>query len=498
MWLITGLTIWRILYLWVVPLDLIADEAYYWDWSRQLDIGYYSKPPMIAWVNFVSRSLLWHDAFCVRLPAPLLNAAAMSVVYVLAKTMYDSRVALWALLFMAASPGAVLLNLVMTIDAPLVLFWSVGLYAGWRALNAEGCDWRWWCLSGVAGGLGLLTKQMMLAYLGGLFLVAWIVPDWRRHLRTPGPYVMLVIAIVVFSPVIFWNAQNDWITAEHTTHHFHASKRPWYNGFSTFGEYVGGQFGVVSPITGILGLLVILQAAKFAKRSRDPRAVFLLVLGPLGLLGIALLSFRQRINANWPAVFHVASVLLLAAWAGGGLRFNERFAGLRAWRIPALGLGDGLAVILYLLPFVWILLGLDGGKLDPARRLRGWEKFGATLSEIKAEFPQPENTVVVAFNRKHTAELAYYMLERPTTYEWRADPNSIRNQYTLWGGPVDRIGADAMLVVPYDRKPPPEIVKHFRAIHKVAELHIRAGGDGQHHVTIYRGEHILSWPTRDK
>ncbi len=55
-----------------------------------------------------------------------------------------------------------------------------------------------------------------------------------------------------------------------------------------------------------------------------------------------------------------------------------------------------------------------------------------------------------------------------------------------------------MLVVPYDRKPPPEIVKHFRAIHKVAELHIRAGGDGQHHVTIYRGEHILSWPTRDK
>ena len=32
------------------PLNLYADEAQYWRWGDTLDWGYYSKPPMIAWV----------------------------------------------------------------------------------------------------------------------------------------------------------------------------------------------------------------------------------------------------------------------------------------------------------------------------------------------------------------------------------------------------------------------------------------------------------------
>ena len=44
----------RVVYLFTAPLDLVADEAYYWDWSRQLDWGYFSKPPLIAWIIALS------------------------------------------------------------------------------------------------------------------------------------------------------------------------------------------------------------------------------------------------------------------------------------------------------------------------------------------------------------------------------------------------------------------------------------------------------------
>lgn len=496
--LILTLTVVRIVYLWIVPLDLIADEAYYWDWSRHVDIGYYSKPPMIAWVNYVSRSLLWHDAFCVRLPAPLFNAAAMGLLYLLGQAMFSHRVALWALVLLAASPGAVALNLVMTIDAPLVLFWTLGLLAAWKALQAEGVAWRWWFLAGIAGGLGLLTKQMMLAYLGGLFLLMGMVPEWRRHLRTPAPYLMLVVALIVFSPVVYWNYQNGWITLEHTGHHFHANRKPWYHGLSTCFEYVGGQIGVVSPITAVLALAVCWQVFRRLRPKREPRELFLFLLGPLGLVGIAFLSFRQRINANWPAVFHIGTILLLAAWAGGALQLGPRVDRWRKALVPAVGLGLVMALGLYALPFAYNLAGLDGGAADPAKRLRGWASLGAELSNVVEELPRPDDTVIVAFNRKHTAELAYYMRSQPRTYEWRANPDSIRNQYTIWGGPVDRIGADALLVLPRDKEPPDEIRPHFRAIRKLVELRVPNGSDGFHHVTLYHGQEILSWPQRTK
>ena len=56
-WLIGGLLLFRLVYAAWLPLDLVHDEAYYWDWSRQLDFGYYSKPPMVAWLIRLATSV---------------------------------------------------------------------------------------------------------------------------------------------------------------------------------------------------------------------------------------------------------------------------------------------------------------------------------------------------------------------------------------------------------------------------------------------------------
>ncbi|MBM1001949.1 MAG: glycosyltransferase family 39 protein [Desulfofustis sp. PB-SRB1] len=90
---IAVLTLWRILFIILAPLDLAPDEAYYWDWSRIPDWGYFSKPPMVAWLNLISGSLLGSSVLAVRLPAALLTSVGLIGLFLVAQQMYDSRTA---------------------------------------------------------------------------------------------------------------------------------------------------------------------------------------------------------------------------------------------------------------------------------------------------------------------------------------------------------------------------------------------------------------------
>ena len=79
MWIVV-LTAARIIYLQYTPLGLYTDEAQYWLWSRALDFGYFSKPPLIAWLVRASTNLCGNGEACVRLASPLLHGATALVV----------------------------------------------------------------------------------------------------------------------------------------------------------------------------------------------------------------------------------------------------------------------------------------------------------------------------------------------------------------------------------------------------------------------------------
>jgi len=134
-WLIGCLLLFRLVYAAYVPLDLVPDEAYYWDWSRQLDWGYYSKPPMVAWLIGLSTSILGSTAFAVRLPAVLLGTLGLFWMYLLAARLYGRQAGFWAALLTAATPGNAALALLMTIDAPFLFCWCGALYCFWRFLE---------------------------------------------------------------------------------------------------------------------------------------------------------------------------------------------------------------------------------------------------------------------------------------------------------------------------------------------------------------------------
>src|SRR5438132_7559622 len=96
--LLAGLTVIRLIGLKLSIVDLFFDEAQYWAWSRELAFGYFSKPPLLAWIIAAAERICGSSEACIRAPAPILYFGTSLLVYALARQLYDAQVAFFAAL----------------------------------------------------------------------------------------------------------------------------------------------------------------------------------------------------------------------------------------------------------------------------------------------------------------------------------------------------------------------------------------------------------------
>src|SRR5215472_4478541 len=105
--IVAALTGLRLLGLRFSVVDLFYDEAQYWSWSRDLALGYYTKPPLLAWIISAASHVCGNDEWCVRAPSPLLYAATSLVAYAIGRRLYDERTGFWAALLTVLGTGVV-------------------------------------------------------------------------------------------------------------------------------------------------------------------------------------------------------------------------------------------------------------------------------------------------------------------------------------------------------------------------------------------------------
>src|SRR6516165_7127979 len=205
---ITGL---RLLWLVFQPADLYPDEAQYWFWAQHPAFGYYSKPPLVAWLIALTIGLFGESEFAIRLSAPLLHAGAAVFVYAIGARLYDGRIGLWSALAYASLPGASISAFIISTDAPLLLFWAAALYAFIRAREDSGRGW--WLAVGAACGLGLLAKYAMAYWIFSALGFVLMLRAERRHL---GPLLTAIgIALLLYSPNFWWNWNNGFVSYLH-------------------------------------------------------------------------------------------------------------------------------------------------------------------------------------------------------------------------------------------------------------------------------------------
>ncbi len=439
----------RLLFLLTNQLQLSADEMHYWDWSRRLDLAYYSKGPVVALLIAISRSLVGDGQVGVRLPALLLGALFVLLIYGHAR----SRIGPWNGLALAGVvqllPLVAGLGLAMTTDPPVLVCWTVALMALAPAVRRGSLPA--WLVYGLAAGIGVAAKYTSLLLPFGLLLaVPWLACT-RPLLRRPAFWCGQLLALAGLVPLLVWNARHGWVNLAHNAGHLGVTA-----GFAPAQlllgplELVGGQLLLFGPITAPLLLLAVGVVLPAAWRRRDPYPLLLAALAALLLLVCALVSLRRTVYANWPLPAGLIAILLLVeAWPQlvGSLP-------RRRWLVAGTGL-NALLFALALLPFYGVRLGLAPSQL-PTRRLVGWQELAAGLQRRE---PQRLRSAALLLTDRYTtaSALAHGLALPPGTVFTVALGRGRMNQYDLWARqdlPSQR-GAHALIVLDEATDPAP-------------------------------------------
>src|ERR1700733_10354680 len=190
---------------------LTFDEAYYWMWSKHLAGGYYDHPPMVAVVIRLGTMIAGDTEFGVRLVSILLALPMSWAVYRTATILFGGmRVAATATILLNVTLMAAVGTLVVTPDAPLLVASSFVLF--FLAKVLETGRGVWWLAVGAAVGAALLSKYTAMFFGPAILIWLLVVPKLRRWLISPWLYLGGLTALMVFSPVIFWNADHGWVS----------------------------------------------------------------------------------------------------------------------------------------------------------------------------------------------------------------------------------------------------------------------------------------------
>ncbi|NHZ47721.1 ArnT family glycosyltransferase, partial [Nitratidesulfovibrio liaohensis] len=359
--------------LWFVisgQLDLVQDESQYWDWSRRLQLSYYSKGPLIAWLIHGWTALLGDTETGVRMGAVVNAALAQFLLYLgVSRLLRAPALGVLTLFVANTTPLFMASGVLMTTDSPLLPCWAGALFClHWISREPRGRTPYMLLFACMA--LGVLAKYMMLAMAGVAVLWLWGLSRHGLLARGVAARVLLVMlagSAVGMLPILAWNIANDWVSFRHVAtlagvagkaaktfltpermpEHLGAQAgiiTPWWLGMMLVGGWralrnaCSGQVpfrrdgagkGGMAPVSGAPG-----APSGPTGPNRDPdrlRRDILLAAGFWPLWGgMTLWSLHTRIYPNWPAMSYVAGIMLAACCLADLIAARRRDAVLLA------------------------------------------------------------------------------------------------------------------------------------------------------------------------
>jgi membrane-associated phospholipid phosphatase len=489
--LIALILIAKLAYIASDEIQLSEDEAYQWTWSKNLALSYFSKPPMIAYTQWLGTHLWGDTEFGVRFFAPMIGALLSLLILRFIGRETHPRTAFFLLLAIYTAPLLAVGSTLMTVDPLSVLFWTAAMLAGWRAIISEPSPAKWaWV--GLWTGLGFLSKYTALAHLACWAIFFGLYAPARRHLKTAGPYLAIAILLFCSLPVLIWNLQHGWITVEHVAHNARLHHE-WKPTLRFFGEFTAAEFGLLNPFffAGAFWAAV----AFWRQYRHEPLVLFLFSMGAPLFLGYWLYSLRSRVFPNWIAPSVVPLFCLMAVYWHRRARWPNRW------------LGAGIAVGLFI---VVVMHDTDLVKkisskplpisVDPLRRVRGWSDLANAVSVARTNLlTEGKDVFVIAAHYGIVGQISFYLPEAkaaidsvPLVY-YRTSTHPV-NQYYFWPAYREqRKGQNAIYVQESDtpRPIPEDIRAEFESVQNLGMREIHYKGRVLRKVQLFACRNLL-------
>ena len=374
--LIAALTAMRLVYAGV--LDLRTDEAYYWTWSKESALAFLDHPPGVAWLIRFGTAIFGDTSLGVRFGGIVaMLVTQLLLADIVRRVTHDVRAVILALLLPEA---ALYYGLLMAKVAPDTAMIPCAVAMLWSLVRLhESGNPRWWLAAGLFAGLAMLSKFTAIMLLPAVAAFT-LVPDWRRRwLLSSWPWLAALIAVVVFMPVLIWNAEHDWASFRFQ---FVRAVATHPLSFRTVGEFIGLQFGLVGFVLLPVVLSGVTLTAWRGYRTRDPVAILLSTAVLVPFLYFLWKSLTLRVGDTWPmflwpAGFAATAINLVMLPREGWPDWIVKSTFWWARVAVISGIAFVVGVFFYYVAAPWNLIG----RTDPVGGEAGYEQVAARARE---------------------------------------------------------------------------------------------------------------------
>ena len=432
--------------------ELLQDEAYYWQWARHPDWGYYDNTPLAALVIRLFVSLAGANEIGVRLSSIVSALVASVFIYLLTARLLGQKTAFWAAVLANTVPLYAAGATIATHDPVQLALWAAALYVLHQALH-DGKPGQW-LVAGVLAGLAAQAKLNALLLLPSVFLYLLLSPPMRkRWLLRPEPYLAGLLALAIFAPFVWWNHTH----ADAFWTHIHAMgsrSGPRDAPGKWLFRFLGDQALVLSPLLFLTFLYALWNIGRRALKETNDALLFLWCPAVTVFAATVAVALRSKVEANWAVASYVTGLVLVTHVL---VRAWETHRG-RVWTVTAAAFAlllSGGALFPYALYGVGVKF--QNPAKDRTNELYGWRQMAFRIqAERQAMGTHP---FVFGVNYRLPSEAAFYLPGQPQTYSLFLHDRA--NEYMFWEDERTLIGRDAVFV--HD-SPNPDHVEDLRRV----------------------------------
>lgn len=459
--------------------ELFFEEAYYWNYAQHLDTGYLDHPPLVAWLIAFFTRFAGSGEFGVRLGSFFCWALAAVYSFRLARDVSSNPlVSLWSVTLLAVLPVFFFTGFIMTPDALLIACWAATVFYLHRALVYD--QSFAWLGAGFFIGLGMLAKYTMALLPLTVILYVLYDRDARKWLFRYQPYLGAAIALLLFSPVIAWNLEHDWVSFS-----FQSVERAKGSFHFDLPKQLGSILLLLTPTIAAALFALPALALNTKTTSATPgrgsvRLLLAFMLVPLAIF--LLLSTARESKYYWTAPVWLSVVPLFSYLLSSSRDTSRLLAALkRAWPPTILVFLVGYATVLH----YWSL-GLPTVPYRQNFHLLGWHGFAGQVERLVDENTPPggQRLLVAGMDRHKTASgLTFYRSRlaiadgdlaasapvAETTSSHLFGRNSL--MYRFWFPYADYVGRDMILIAGKSRNLEKDyVIRQFDQIGEIRKI----------------------------